>query len=111
LVEEPVEGLLVAGVEKLQQCCRHLLPPRLEDVIAPGSAIAAAMRCSNATARGTQYPAWLMPYSTICDGSTSERASRKSTTGVITCSQSCRNGTPRSKSIDCWPGPSKIKTL
>ncbi len=42
---------------------------------APGSAIAAAMRCSNANARGTQYPAWLVPYSTICAGlHTAQRA-------------------------------------
>ena len=33
----------------------------VETSTTPGSATAATNLCSNANARGTQYPAWLMP--------------------------------------------------
>ena len=39
----------------------------------PPSATAAAKRCSNAIARGTQYPAWLTPISATWSSSTSGR--------------------------------------
>ncbi len=50
--------------------------------------MAAAILFSKATARGTQYPPWLMPWIAIFFGSTPGRLRAKSTTGVMTFSQS-----------------------
>ena len=80
----------------------------VETSTTPGSAIAAAMRCSNATARGTQWPPWLTPITATRAASTSARAARASTTGVSTFSQSGRNGMPCRISAAFCPGPSKV---
>ena len=80
----------------------------VETSTTPGSATAAAKRCSKASARGTQKPAWLTPISARRPASTSGRAAMASTTGVSTASQSGRNGMPRSNSAACWPGPSNV---
>ncbi len=56
----------------------------------PGSAIAATIRCSRLIARGTQYPAWLIPVIAIGRGSTSSLVEQMVDVGVMTCSQSGR---------------------
>ena len=74
----------------------------------PQSATAAAKRCSNAIARGTQYPAWLTPISATWSASTSGRARIASRTGVRTASQSWRKVMFCSYSAACCPGPSNV---
>jgi len=57
---------------------------------------------------GTQWPPWRTPSSASLAASTSAQADRKSTTGVMTFSQSGRNASPcRTRAAFC-PGPSNV---